>query len=72
MPCRHTILSKKTWTTNFAMYGYANGMKCQYLLKRSTTVRMTDFLPARESASMKSNPMFAQTGWHRKGHANWV
>jgi hypothetical protein len=39
----------------------ARGMKWQYLLKRSTTVRMMDFPPTRGSASMKSSPMSVQT-----------
>jgi hypothetical protein len=36
-------------------------MKWQYLLKRSTTVRMMDFQFTRGSASTKSMPMSAQT-----------
>jgi hypothetical protein len=36
-------------------------MKWQYLLKRSTTVKITDFPPTRGSASMKSKLMLVQT-----------
>jgi hypothetical protein len=36
-------------------------MKWQYLLKRSTTERITDFPLTRGSASTKSRPMLAQT-----------
>jgi hypothetical protein len=39
------------------VYGCAKGMKWQYLLKRSTTVKMTDFPPTRDSAFTKSRLM---------------
>jgi hypothetical protein len=42
-----------------AVYGWARAMKWQYLLKRSTTERMTDLPLTLESASMKSSPMSA-------------
>jgi hypothetical protein len=47
--------------TDSAVYGWPRAMKWQYLLKRSTTERITDFTLTRGSASMKLRPMSAQT-----------
>ncbi|KAF0921306.1 hypothetical protein E2562_003107, partial [Oryza meyeriana var. granulata] len=61
MPWRRKMSVKKACTTDSAVYECASGMKWQYLLKRSTTERMTDFPFTFGRASMKSRPMSAQT-----------
>jgi hypothetical protein len=53
---------KNAWATDSAKYGWASGMKWQYLLKRSTTVRMTDLPRTRGSASTKPMPAQAAVG----------
>jgi hypothetical protein len=60
-PVEAVNVGKNAWATDSAEYGWASGMKWQYLLKRSTTVRMTDLPRTRGSASTKSRPMSAQT-----------
>jgi hypothetical protein len=52
---------KNACATDSAVYGCAKGTKWQYLLKRSTTERMTVLPCTRGSASTKSRPMSAQT-----------
>jgi hypothetical protein len=60
-PWRRTMSAKKACATDSAVYGWPRAMKWQYLLKRSTTERITDFPLTRGSASTKSRPMSAQT-----------
>jgi hypothetical protein len=60
-PWRRTMFVKNACATDSAEYGWVSGMKWQYLLKRFTTVRMTDLSRTRGSASTKSMPMSAQT-----------
>ena len=55
------MLVKNAWATDSAVYGWPRAMKWPYLLKRSTTERMTDLPSTRGSASMKSIPMSAHT-----------
>lgn len=66
-PWRRTMSVKNACATDSAEYGWASGMKWQYLLKRSTTVRMTDLPRTRGSASTKSMPMSAQTAVGAEG-----
>jgi hypothetical protein len=47
--------------TDDAVYGWPSAMKCAYLEKRSTTVRITDLPPTLRSHSMKSMEMSAHT-----------
>jgi hypothetical protein len=60
-PWRRTMSVKNACATDSTEYGWASGMKWHYLLKRSTTARMTDLPRTRGSASTKSMPMSAQT-----------
>ena len=53
--------SKKARATDAAVYGWPSAMKCAYLEKRSTTVRMTDLPPTLGSPSMKSIEISAHT-----------
>ncbi|KAF0906562.1 hypothetical protein E2562_012016 [Oryza meyeriana var. granulata] len=61
MPWSRTISVKKACATDSAEYGCANGMKWQYLLNLSTTVRMTDLPRTRGSASTKSRAISVHT-----------
>ncbi|KAF0929651.1 hypothetical protein E2562_023005 [Oryza meyeriana var. granulata] len=75
MPWRRTMSVKNAWATVSAVYGCARGRKWQYLLKRSTTERMTDLPFTRGNASTKSRPISAQTavgtGSGRRRPAGW-
>ncbi|KAF0933291.1 hypothetical protein E2562_017077 [Oryza meyeriana var. granulata] len=62
-PWRRTMSLKKAWATDSAEYGCANGRKWQYLLNRSTTVRITDLPRTRGSASTKSSATSVHTPW---------
>jgi hypothetical protein len=66
---------KNACATVSAVYGCASGMKWQYLLKRSTTNRITVFPFTRGSASTKSSAMSAQTaegtGRGKSNPAGW-
>jgi hypothetical protein len=60
IPWRRTTSSKNTHATELAIYRCASGMKCVYLEKRSTIVRITDFPCTRGRASMKSIAISSQ------------
>ena len=60
-PCNRMMPSKNVRATDVAVYGWPRAMKCAYLEKRSTTVRMTDFPCTLGSPSMKSMEMSAHT-----------
>ena len=59
---------KNAWATDSAEYGCAKGMKWQYLLKQSTTVRMMDLPRTRGRASTKSSDVGPDPlrNWKRK------
>jgi len=75
IPWRRTMSVKNAWATDSTEYGCTRGMKWQYLLKWSTTVKMTDFPCTCGSASTKSRPISAQTavgtGRGRSRPAGW-
>ena len=67
-PCRRTMSAKNASATDSAEYGCARGMKWQYLLKRSTTVKMTDLPRTLGNASTKSSAVCPDAVRNRQGH----
>jgi hypothetical protein len=60
-PCNQTMPTKKARAIDDAMYGWSSAMKCTYMEKRSTTVRIKGLPPTLGSPSMKSMEMSAHT-----------
>ena len=60
-PWNRTILSKKARATDAVVKGWPSVMRCAYLERRSTTVRITDFPPTLGSPWMKSSEISVQT-----------
>jgi hypothetical protein len=76
IPCSHTKLSKKTWTTDVDVYRWTNDKKWAYFENLSTTVRMTNLPWTKGKPSMKFMAMSAQTadgrssGWSKLAECN--
>lgn len=63
MPCCLATFCMNSSATVLAVYGWLSGMKCAYLVSRSTTTRMVYFACDEGSASMKSMDMSSRRNW---------
>lgn len=61
MPCRCTISLQKCSATILAVKGWASGINCAYLLRRSTTTRTVSKWEEGGSPTMKSREISFQT-----------